>query len=821
MNQVEPQKKELTLEKATLDLRTSQVQMIVGIVLAVVTCFVVYAPTLNVGFLLDDFLHLDYVARAAHGDWGDFVHNFYGNWAGSDIMKCYRPLSSTSFFIDYVIWGANAFGFHLTNVFLLAFCSLFVGLTTLELTGSYGNRIGAVAAVWAGLLFAVYPLHPEATAWAIGRVDLLCGLFYFASVFYYIRFRLLHEKGYLWGSLACFLLSFASKEMAVTLPAVILLYEFFMGSKDTRLLNRAKYVGVFFVTLAVASVARTLLLSTVIGGYETLGADNLMSIIAVFLDKATLLKLLIPVNEEVAVNPLLIKSLWISYALVALLFVARLVSRASAVRPFLFLLAWTIVLILPTFQVWHIHPNLVGSRLFFLSSAPFCMLFALMALPAVDVLTRGTSRILTLVGAGLLSIVFVGWGVMLSANLEPWINAGKIMSQVHEQVIQLASNTADGNRVLLLDIPRDYSGAGMLTRPQYLSFMARGPVSDKDYSQKLITIEPVISGNHDFMWPKQFTNMLNHPNVKDVLIWSRQSGKFESWTAAKLNSPEDIKLDFAMNGIKGLEFEPSNVITASADTWHAMSTKRPCLEKHADFIRVYPSASGLTIWLPIRSIDPRRLGVVLADLVKEDSSGCGGCLGSKVSLVWQTPGSNELKSAPIIHGHRRGYMVWLGRYRAWTLAPGIDKIGLAFKPGDYHVDLKSLEVSGDSTCVPRLTADGRTSVSALWMLPVKSGEKLQLNYDASAIPGAKLVKMLVTKPGVTIDAGNELEIDAYMPLLAEPMKDWEIKGTKGIFDVPDEIVRSQGVHQFQLVALDEFGNAVGFPSELVTIKVEK
>ena len=45
---------------------------------------------------------------------------------------------------------------------------------------------------------------------------------------------------------------------------------------------------------------------------------------------------------------------------------------------------WLALALIPTFQIWHIYPNLVGSRLFFLSSAGLCMALAMMALPSVE-----------------------------------------------------------------------------------------------------------------------------------------------------------------------------------------------------------------------------------------------------------------------------------------------------------------------------------------------------------------------------------------------------------------------------------------------------
>ncbi len=448
------------------------------------------------------------------------------------------------------------------------------------------------------------------------------------------------------------------------------------------------------------------------------------------------------------------------------------------------------------------------------------MLFALAALPAVDVLSKRTVRVMTLVGAMALSVIFLCWGVLLQANLEPWIAAGNLMSGLHSQVVKIADETPEGSRVLLLDIPRDYSGAGLLTRPQYLSFMAQQPVSDKDYSNKLITIEPVISGSHDFIWPAQFGALLKNRTITKAMIWNQSNGAFVPWTQNS-NGTSDYTFDFAANGVKGLALDPANTILADAKSWHLMSTVVPCIERTADSAKVYPSASGLIMWLPVKGLDPTKASVVIADLSKEDAVGCSACLGGKVSLAWQVAGDSKIHEAPIMHGQRGHYVLWIGRYRAWTLAGDIVKVGLSFKPGDYHVDLKSLTIGSDTTAVPKLSLVGITDVVSAWMHSVKAGEKLQLSYDVSEIPNAKLIKLYATKSGVTAEANGEAEIDAYMPLSAQstPMNDWEIKGDKGVIDLPQEVLNSKGVHQVRIIALDANGSMIGFPSEPITINV--
>ncbi|MBX9723122.1 MAG: glycosyltransferase family 39 protein, partial [Candidatus Obscuribacterales bacterium] len=283
MNEVEVPKdravSELTLKPAYIDIFSPRIQMLICSFALFAVCIVTMWPTLSVGFLLDDYLHLDYVNRAMHGDWGKFLENFYSNWGGSPIMKSYRPLVSLSLLFDQILFAGKAWGFHLSNIILLWGCSLMVGLTGLELSGLKGNRLGASAAIWAALMFAVYPLHLEASAWIIGRVDLLCTFFYLTSVFCYLRFRLVRERSYFNFSLASFAAAMACKEMAVTLPLVITVAELVLHplwdervkeadkAKATR--KRAVDLFKFWAVLAVFAAVRQVFLHSLVGGYGT------------------------------------------------------------------------------------------------------------------------------------------------------------------------------------------------------------------------------------------------------------------------------------------------------------------------------------------------------------------------------------------------------------------------------------------------------------------------------------------------------------------------------------------------------------------------
>ncbi len=471
--------------------------MCLGIFFIALTCFAAYGSSLKIGFLLDDFYHVNYVAQAiSYGQWNGFLSKFISNW--SDTLTSFRPAISVSYLVDYCLYGIHAWGYHLTNILFFFGCCVLTGLIAFELTGPYGNRLKAAAALWSALLFSVYPLHTEAVAWIIGRVDVFCGFFYLASVYLYLRFRLLKEKNYLVVSLAAFLLALLCKEMAVTLPLVILAAELLLFSKQSKTQEstgtRAKYVISFFVILAVFSIFRFLALGTLVGGYGSGKLIDFLRSLRIFLDRASLFKIFNPHTEEVATSVPWTNILLPCYLGSIILLALRFIVRSAPWRPFLFLVFWTLIMIMPTFQIWHINPNLVGARLFFLSSAPFCILLSFCVLPTFDKLSKRMAAPLAVLGGLLLSIIFISWSLILSSNLLPWISAGNQMSALHTQVLDIASRTPAGKQVLFLNVPQDYKGAGMLGREQYLKIFTSPPFSTPELSAKIVTLHQP-SGN--------------------------------------------------------------------------------------------------------------------------------------------------------------------------------------------------------------------------------------------------------------------------------------------------------------------------------------
>ena len=98
------------------------------------------------------------------------------------------------------------------------------------------SRFTLIAAATTGLLFGLHPLHVESVAWVAERKDLLCALFYLLSIMAYTSYlkrgwgdayRQAGSRGRYLLALCFFILALMSKPMAVSLPVVLLILDWY------------------------------------------------------------------------------------------------------------------------------------------------------------------------------------------------------------------------------------------------------------------------------------------------------------------------------------------------------------------------------------------------------------------------------------------------------------------------------------------------------------------------------------------------------------------------------------------------------------------
>jgi len=152
------------------------------------------------------------------------------------LMDHYVPLAWTTFGVDYTMWKLNPFGYHLTNIVFHALnAGLFFFLTLAVLRLSLPKELCHKGSLIAGsafsaLVFALHPLRVESVAWATERRDVLCGFFYLLALLAYLRPYSApgtkpSVKADYWVSFGFFVAAVLSKEMAVTLPVILLILD--------------------------------------------------------------------------------------------------------------------------------------------------------------------------------------------------------------------------------------------------------------------------------------------------------------------------------------------------------------------------------------------------------------------------------------------------------------------------------------------------------------------------------------------------------------------------------------------------------------------
>jgi protein O-mannosyl-transferase len=207
-----------------------------GIVIIVTAAFLVYFPSLSGGFVLDDDLYLtrNNIVKASDG-----LCRFWCTLEAED----YWPMTYTSFWIDWRLWGMDPTGYHLLNLVLHVVASLLIWLVL--------RRLSIPGAFWTALIFALHPVNVESVAWISQRKENLAMLFFLLSILWYLKYYMrsriplaaklslstahrplptfssfiLHPSSFYlwyWLSLAAFVLAMLGKGSVAVLPVLLL-----------------------------------------------------------------------------------------------------------------------------------------------------------------------------------------------------------------------------------------------------------------------------------------------------------------------------------------------------------------------------------------------------------------------------------------------------------------------------------------------------------------------------------------------------------------------------------------------------------------------
>jgi tetratricopeptide (TPR) repeat protein len=170
----------MTFSNGQSDGPSRRVAVAAGLLLLAATV-AAYVPALSAGYIWDDDDHItdNPVLRDAAG--------LRRIWIDLRALPQFYPLTHTTFWIEYQLWGDQPFGYHLVNILLHALNAVLVWRVL--------RRLGLVPGAWlAAALFALHPVHVESAAWITERKNVLSTFFYLMSMLAYLRLRPLEPE---------------------------------------------------------------------------------------------------------------------------------------------------------------------------------------------------------------------------------------------------------------------------------------------------------------------------------------------------------------------------------------------------------------------------------------------------------------------------------------------------------------------------------------------------------------------------------------------------------------------------------------------------
>ena len=304
--------------------------------------FLVYLPALQNDFVnWDDSQYIYENLQIRSFDLTFFRWAFFDFYAAN-----WHPLTWISHALDYAIWGLNPLGHHLTNNILHAANTFVVVLLAARLMegcrqainykispnpsfpkrgpaltptlekgdgGGFSDKKILITAGVTGLLFGLHPLHVESVAWVAERKDLLCAFFYLLSIMEYMKYagsitppspsylkRGWRSRGRYLLSLSFFILALLSKPMAVSLPVVLLILDWYplQRIRSLKTLLAAVMEKLPFVTLSLFSSVLTFMAQRSGGAMELIRPETLPTrlLVAVKSLVVYLWKMIMPIN---------------------------------------------------------------------------------------------------------------------------------------------------------------------------------------------------------------------------------------------------------------------------------------------------------------------------------------------------------------------------------------------------------------------------------------------------------------------------------------------------------------------------------------------
>ena len=227
----------------------------------VVLSLVIYSNSFSNPFHYDDYHH---IAGNPSLKKLSFIPSYFTDtktFSQNPDVKHYRPLLLTTYALNYLFNDLNPAGYRLVNLGFHAGSAFLIFLIVSTITSSF------FAALAAGLIFLTQPFNSEVVNYISARSTVMCSFLYMLAFYFWVKYR---EQGalsttYYLASLFVFISALLTKEIAITLPPIIFLYDLCftrdeMTKKPIKIMkNILSYIPYFVIAVIPYSLTTIML----------------------------------------------------------------------------------------------------------------------------------------------------------------------------------------------------------------------------------------------------------------------------------------------------------------------------------------------------------------------------------------------------------------------------------------------------------------------------------------------------------------------------------------------------------------------------------
>ncbi|MCF6155740.1 MAG: tetratricopeptide repeat protein [Candidatus Brocadia sp.] len=301
----------------------------------------------------------------------------------------YRPIVTLSYFIDYAIWQLNPLGYHLTNI-ILHTINVFLFYYLIK---SISKK--HIISILATLLFLSHPLLTETVNAVCYREDILASIFFLLAFIFFMKISIpfqgernsLQQTNtrfilYYFLSCASYCLALFSKEMAITLPILFILYDllhtrqikFKTSTISPQLLWTTRWIAFYAGYIVVTSFYLFIRFAVFKNTFKTISVSPSNAITMTKVVASYIKLLFIPLNLNADYIVPYTKGYGLSFILSALIIVSAcilIVQLSRRDKLLIFFNLWFFITLLPVLGIIPIG-NIMAERYLYLPIVGFC-----------------------------------------------------------------------------------------------------------------------------------------------------------------------------------------------------------------------------------------------------------------------------------------------------------------------------------------------------------------------------------------------------------------------------------------------------------------